>query len=100
MLFVRLEGKEYIPFLRQDSIKLKDAKFNTLELHEEGCPEVLVKDLDAELDEAGESWFKCGYYALRVLLERKIAENAKLKIRVMSGEFELDECETKQGAVA
>jgi hypothetical protein len=89
MLFVRLGEKEYIPFLRQDSIKLKDAKSNTLEINED-CTEMLVKDLDAELDESG-AWFKCGYYALRVLLEKKVLEVAALRAKMVTNELLVDE---------
>ena len=88
MLFVKLGETEYLPFLHDQTIKLKNARAHTIVLTEWECPELLVKDLEAEFDGHGNPWFHCGFHDLAHLLSLKDQEIFRIRRQVLDGSFE------------
>jgi hypothetical protein len=90
MLFVKIGEREYLPFLREDSIRLRDEYSNTVLLSEQTDFQFMVKDLEAERDTLGNSWFSCDYSKLKTLLETKMNELADVRARVIDGRMVRD----------
>ena len=83
MLFVKLGEQEYLPFLREDSIKLKDPFSNTILLSEDTNLQFFVREIGAIMDDLGRVWFACDYTRLRALLECKVFELEQVRERVI-----------------
>jgi hypothetical protein len=84
MLFVKIGEHEYLPFLREDSIRLKDEFSNTVLLSEQSNFEFMVKDLES-VSVNGTSWFTCDYTRLKSLLEDRVRGLIRMRERVMGG---------------